>query len=82
MTSRKHVRAVRESSVAARLPSARRKNVWISQAKLDTAKDELGVATETEAIDLALDLVVFQHEARRGLKAMAGRGGFVSESER
>lgn len=68
-------------SPPANLPGARRKNLWISQSKLDTAKKELGAATETEAIDRALDLVVFQREVRQGLKAMAGRGGFVNYFE-
>ena len=35
-----------------------RKNVAMDQRKLDAARRALGVATETEAIDLALDFVV------------------------
>ena len=61
--------------------AARRKNLWISQTKLDAAKKHLGVKTETEAIDVALDLVAFQHEVLDGLASMGGRGGFVNYFE-
>ncbi len=60
---------------------ARRKNLWISQTKLDAAKKHLGAKTETEAIDSALDLVAFQHEVLTGLASMGGRGGFVNHFE-
>jgi len=60
---------------------ARRKNLWISQSKLDAAKKHLGAKTETEAIDSALDLVAFQHEVLTGLASMRGRGGFVNHFE-
>ncbi|MEJ7757993.1 MAG: hypothetical protein WKF55_00240 [Gemmatimonadaceae bacterium] len=61
--------------------AARRKNLWISQTKLDAAKKHLGVRTETEAIDVALDLVAFQHEVLDGLASMGGCGGFVNYFE-
>jgi hypothetical protein len=35
---------------------------WWTQQKLDVARRALGVATETEAIDQALDLVAFREE--------------------
>ena len=60
---------------------ARRKNLWISQSKLDAAKKHLGAKTETEAIDSALDLVAFQHEVLTGLASMGGRSGFVNHFE-
>ena len=41
-----------------------RKNVVMDQRKLDTARRLLGVETETEAIDVALDLVAFRRELR------------------
>lgn len=63
------------------LAGARRKNLWISQPKLDAAKKHLGAKTETAAIDIALDLVAFQHEVLTGLASMAGRGGFVNYFE-
>ena len=52
-----------------------RKNVAMDQRKLDAARRALGVATETEAIDLALDFVAFRREVARGLAAMRRAGG-------
>jgi hypothetical protein len=81
MAAPKRTKRSKAPSPPANRPGARRKNLWISQPKLDMAKKELGAATETEAIDRALDLVVFQREVRQGLEAMAGRGGFVNHVE-
>ena len=50
----------------------RRKNLNIDQSKLDRAKEVLGVSTETEAVDTALDNVLFAHEVRSGLEKLAG----------
>ncbi len=59
----------------------RRKNLFVDQGKIDRAKEAFGVATETEAIDRALDLAedfaAFQQEVRSGMDALLGRGGFV-----
>jgi hypothetical protein len=52
-----------------------RKNVVMDQRKLDAARRALGVDTETEAIDLALDFVVFRREVAEGLAAMRRAGG-------
>lgn len=52
-----------------------RKNVAMDQRKLDDARRALGVATETEAIDLALDFVAFRREVAHGLAAMRAVGG-------
>lgn len=52
-----------------------RKNVAMDQRKLDAARRALGVATETEAIDLALDFVAFRREVADGLAAMRRVGG-------
>jgi hypothetical protein len=52
-----------------------RKNVAMDQRKLDAARRALGVATETEAIDLALDFVAFRREVADGLAAMRDAGG-------
>jgi hypothetical protein len=52
-----------------------RKNVVMDQRKLDTARRVLGVATETEAIDVALDLVAFRRELVRGIAAVRRAGG-------
>lgn len=51
-----------------------RKNMVMDQKKLDAAKKHLGVATETEAVDKALDMVAFQAEVLEGLKAAAALG--------
>lgn len=59
----------------------RRKNLLLDQAKINRAKRILGAATETEAIDRALDQVSdlsdFRRELDRGFKDLIGRGGFT-----
>jgi hypothetical protein len=52
-----------------------RKNVVMDQKKLDAARRALGVDTETEAIDLALDFVTFRRELARGIAAVRRSGG-------
>jgi len=52
-----------------------RKNVIMDQRKLDAAKRALGVDTETEAIDLALDFVAFRREVAQGIATMRRIGG-------
>src|SRR5688500_4768848 len=52
-----------------------RKNVVMDQRKLDLARRALGVRTETEAIDQALDLVAFREELVRGFTAVRRSGG-------
>lgn len=52
-----------------------RKNVAMDQRKLDAARRALGVATETEAIDIALDFVAFRREVAQGIAAMRAVGG-------
>ena len=58
----------------------RRKNLILNQAKIDRAKRIFGVATETEAIDRALDqaadLAAFRREVETGLEGLIGKGGF------
>ena len=54
-----------------------RKNMDMDQAKLDAAKRILGVRTETEAVDAALDLVAFQAEVFAGIDRAAESGGFA-----
>src|SRR5262249_52016864 len=51
-----------------------RKNVVMDQRKLDTARRLLGVDTETEAIDQALDFA-FREELARGFAAVRRSGG-------
>ena len=61
-----------------------RKNMAMDQRKLDAARRALGVETETEAIDLALDFVAFRREVADGIAAMRRAGGVedVVESRR
>jgi hypothetical protein len=55
--------------------SIRRKNVNIDQEKLNRAVSILGARSETEAIDQALDLVLFRDEVIEGIERLAGTGG-------
>ena len=59
-----------------------RKNVLMDQRKLDTARRVLGVETETEAIDVALDLVAFRRELVRGIAAVRRVGGIADVLEK
>jgi hypothetical protein len=52
-----------------------RKNVVMDQRKLDVARRALGVDTETEAIDQALDFVAFREELAKGFTAVRRSGG-------
>jgi hypothetical protein len=58
-----------------------RKNVLMDQRKLDAARRALGVDTETEAIDLALDFVAFRREIAQGIAAIRRTGGVVDVLE-
>lgn len=49
-----------------------RKNLRLSQAKLNRARRLLGTTTETETVEQALDLVAFRHEVMKGVHRMAG----------
>lgn len=53
-----------------------RKNMVMDQSKLDVAKRLLGVATEKEAVDQALDWVVFYRTVIKGVETMNLYGGF------
>ena len=59
-----------------------RKNVIMDQRKLDVARRALGVDTETEAIDRALDLVAFRDQLARGFAAVRESGGVDDVFER
>jgi hypothetical protein len=52
-----------------------RKNVVMDQRKLDVARRALGVDTETDAIDQALDFVAFGEELAKGFAAVRRTGG-------
>jgi hypothetical protein len=75
----KAIATKRQSEARRRVSSKRagwvRKNVVMDQRKLDIARRALGVDTETEAIDQALDLVAFREELARGFTAVRRSGG-------
>jgi hypothetical protein len=52
-----------------------RKNMDMDAAKLATAQKVLGTRTETETIDEALNLVLFQHEVAGAISRLAELGG-------
>jgi len=52
----------------------KRKNYYLDEKKIKRAKTILGARTETEAIDAALDLVVFREEIVKSLEKVAGKG--------
>lgn len=51
-----------------------RKNMRLTQAKIDRAKRILGTGTETETVEQALDLVAFRQEVSEGINQIAGTG--------
>ena len=53
----------------------KRKNSHVVEAKIRRARAILGVKTETEAIDAALNLVVFKKEILKSLENVARKGG-------
>lgn len=55
----------------------RRKNLNVDQEKLDRLISLMGAGTETEVVDQALDLLLFQEEAMAGLRKLAGRGNQI-----
>lgn len=60
-----------EPTVAARVRKTP-KTYRLTPAKIAAAKAILGAATATEAIETALDLVVFRQELMDGVEAMRG----------
>ena len=51
-----------------------RKNMRLTQAKIDRAKKILGTRTETETVEEALDLVAFRREVLDGIERIAATG--------
>lgn len=49
-----------------------RKNHYLYQSKIDMAKEILGAKTETEALDRALDLLIYGEALAKGTEEMAG----------
>ncbi|HWV56934.1 MAG TPA: hypothetical protein VNZ57_05630 [Longimicrobiales bacterium] len=58
------------ASDAAETP--KRKNYLLLQSKIDLARKVLGAATETEALDRALDYVIYGELLAQGTLAMHG----------
>lgn len=54
--------------------SVRHKHIRIDQTKLDKARRVLAAATETEALDRALSLVVSEADIDAVLRQVAGKG--------
>ncbi len=71
-------RRARRSQRRTEEPSIRRKNLNIDQSKLDRVRDVLGARTETEAIDQALDIVLFRDELVEGIRRIGGTGGVTN----
>lgn len=61
-----------KSPPRSKVPRLARKNFRLDQARLDAAKRALGARTETEAIETALDLVLFRRELVDGVNALVG----------
>lgn len=49
-----------------------RKNYYLYQSKVELAKEILGAKTETEAVDGALDVLIYGEALARGTESMAG----------
>jgi len=64
MLTRTFTRGIRKNKV--------RKEFWLDPKLLQTVKEELGVATEREAVEMALDLVVFRKELAEGTRRLIG----------
>ncbi len=58
---------------------AKRKNIFIAQDKLTRVQRLLNARTETEAVDKALDQVLFGEEVMAALLEAAGKGKKVKD---
>ena len=59
--------------------TAKRKNILIDQSKLTRVRRLLNARTETEAIDKALDQMLFGEEVMSSLTEASGRGKKVKD---
>jgi hypothetical protein len=57
------------------MKSLKRKNYWLDESKIKKAQRLLKAKTETEALQKAIDLVLFQKEATKAWVENAGVGG-------
>lgn len=53
----------------------KRKNYYLDEKKIRKVREILRAKTETEAINNALDLVVFRRDILKSLEKVAGKGG-------
>lgn len=53
----------------------KRKNYYLDEKKIRRVQALLGAKTETEAVDAALNLIVFRREILKSLEKVAGKGG-------
>jgi len=53
----------------------KRKNYWLDEVTIKKAQRLFGAKSETEAIQKALELAVFQEDAAKAWKENAGCGG-------
>jgi hypothetical protein len=53
----------------------KRKNYYLDETKIRRVRTILGAKTETEAIDTALNLIVFKKNILKSLEKVAGKGG-------
>ena len=56
-------------------PGRVRKNIELDQRKLTRLKKYFGVKTETEALDRAMDEILFEAQVSRGLDRLRAHGG-------
>lgn len=59
--------------------TAKRKNILIDQSKLTRVRQLLNARTETEAIDKALDQMLFGEEVMSSLTEASGKGKKVKD---
>lgn len=64
------VREARAAYAARGNEAPRRKNHYLIQSKIDLAKAVLGARTETEALDMALDMVIYGDALAAGTESL------------
>ncbi len=75
MSVKRNRAAATDVAVAAGAVKWTRKNMEMDAAKLEAARRILGVRTEKETVDRALDQVVFRSEVLSALDRLAAAGG-------
>ncbi len=55
--------------------AVKRKNYNLDEIKIKRVQKILGAKTETETLDKALDLIMFQTDLLESLKKVSGKGG-------